>query len=111
VRYVRPCPLMPSVTMGIDAAVTANTNACNTATRELTPHLIFQGPSFWSPQNPHPETTRTIFQRPGSMQFYPRPSLMSSTIRAFGLARSEIMDRCRHAATRTGYLFARSDWD
>jgi hypothetical protein len=47
----------------------------------------------------------------GSMQFYPRPSLKSSTIRAFGLARSEIMDRCRHAATRTGYLFARSDWD
>jgi hypothetical protein len=56
--------VMPSVTIGIDAAVTANTNACNTATRELTPHLIFQGPSFWSPQNPHPETTRTIFQRP-----------------------------------------------
>ena len=34
-RYVRPCPLMPSVTMGIDAAVTANTNSSNTATREI----------------------------------------------------------------------------
>jgi hypothetical protein len=26
---------MPSVTMGIDAAVTANTNSSNTATREI----------------------------------------------------------------------------
>jgi hypothetical protein len=65
VRYVRPCPLMPSVTMGIDAAVTANTNSSNTATREINaPPNFFQGPSFWSPQNPHPATTRTIFQRP-----------------------------------------------
>jgi hypothetical protein len=35
VRYVRPCPLTPSVTMGVDAAVTANTNSSNTATREI----------------------------------------------------------------------------
>jgi hypothetical protein len=35
VLYLRPCPLMASVTMGIDAAVTANTNSSNTATREI----------------------------------------------------------------------------
>ena len=53
-RYVRPCPLMPSVTMGIDAAVTANTNSSNTATREINAAPNFFRSKFLEPSKSPP---------------------------------------------------------
>lgn len=73
VRYVRPCPLMPSVTMGIDAAVTANTNSSNTATREIN-----AAPNFFRVQVFGALKIPTLKRRGrsssalGSMQFCPR---------------------------------------
>jgi hypothetical protein len=101
VRYVRPCPLMPSVTMGIDAAVTANTNSSNTATREInaTPNF-FRVQVFGALKIPTLKRRGRSSSALGSMQFCPGIVLTSNRQQIF-VARSRVL-RCPGAWPAAG---------